>query len=125
MTLADRPIQPLPKGSPALSTEACAALLGQLAPGWTIAGARLEHRFAFDDFAAALRFVVTVGAMADAVDHHPEITLAWGAATIAIWTHTVGGLAEIDFIFAARADALYAALEPIRAYRIRNPAQPG
>ena len=47
---------------------------------------------------------VSVGAMADEVDHHPEICLTWGRATVTIWTHSVGGLSEADFVFAARAD---------------------
>ncbi len=110
-TLADRPIKPLPEGSPALAGPALAALVEELrAAGgaWSSEGGRLRKTFAFPDFRSALRFVDAVGAMADEVDHHPDVELSWGKATIQIWTHTVGGLAEIDFVFAARCERLYA-----------------
>jgi 4a-hydroxytetrahydrobiopterin dehydratase len=111
MNLADRPIKPLPKGSPALAGGPLAALLtelGSLSNGWDPAGGKLRKTFTFPDFRSALRFVDQVGAMADEVDHHPDVELSWGKATIQIWTHTVGGLAEIDFVFAARCERIYA-----------------
>ena len=110
-SLADRPIKPLPKGTPALEGDALAALDAELrAAGgaWSTEGGKLRKTFAFPDFRSALRFVDAVGAMADEVDHHPDVELSWGKATIQIWTHTVGGLAEIDFVFAARCERLYA-----------------
>lgn len=111
MSLADLPIAPLPLGSLALAAEAQAALLVEL-PSWAVTNGQLARMYRFSDFARALQFVVAVGALADAVDHHPEIALAWGKATIATWTHTIGGLADIDFRFAARCDRLYEALAP-------------
>jgi 4a-hydroxytetrahydrobiopterin dehydratase len=111
MNLADRPIKPLPKGTPALAGGALDELANELrAEGgaWSTEGGKLRKTFAFADFRSALRFVDAVGAMADEVDHHPDVELSWGKATIQIWTHTVGGLAEIDFVFAARCERIYA-----------------
>ena len=109
MSLADLPIAPLPAGSPAVAAATQTALLREL-PDWGVVDGKLARTYPFPDFARALQFVVAVGAMADAVDHHPEIALAWGKATVATWTHTVGGLAEIDFRFAARCDQLFGSL---------------
>ena len=109
MKLADRPIKPLPKGSPALAGDALAALVEELGGGWDAGGGKLRKTFSFPDFKSALRFVDQVGAMADEVDHHPDVELSWGKAAIQIWTHTVGGLAEIDFVFAARCERIYSA----------------
>jgi 4a-hydroxytetrahydrobiopterin dehydratase len=108
MNLADRPIRPLPKGTPALAGDALDALVRQL-PEWDAQSGKLRRTYRFADFRSALRFVDAVGAMADEVDHHPDVELSWGKATIQIWTHTVGGLAEIDFVFAARCDRIYSA----------------
>jgi 4a-hydroxytetrahydrobiopterin dehydratase len=111
-SLADRPIKPLPEGTPALAGAQLAALVEELhAAGgkWATDNNKLRKTFVFPDFKSALRFVDAVGAMADEVDHHPDVELSWGKATIQIWTHTVGGLAEIDFVFAARCEKLYAA----------------
>ena len=36
--------------------------------------------------------------------HHPDIFLTWGKVKVTLWTHSVGGLSENDFILAAKAD---------------------
>lgn len=105
--LVDRHCAPLPDGTPALAPDARDTLHREV-PAWdVIEGKRLRRTYSFPDFASALRFVDRVGAMSDAEDHHPEITFTWGRATIEIWTHTVGGLSENDFIYAAKADAIF------------------
>ena len=43
-----------------------------------------------------------VGALAERVGHHPGICLTWGKMKISIWTHAIDGLAESDFILAAK-----------------------
>ena len=64
----------------------------------------LEKEYKFKDFQTALDFTNNVGTLAEEVDHHPEICLSWGVAKVTIWTHSVGGLSEADFVFAARVD---------------------
>lgn len=56
--------------------------------------------FKFKDFKEALEFTVKVGAVADKMNHHPEINLSWGRVEIIIFTHDRDGLTEWDFIFA-------------------------
>jgi 4a-hydroxytetrahydrobiopterin dehydratase len=68
----------------------------------------LEKIFSFKNFQEALEFTNKVGALAEAVDHHPELCLTWGRVSITIWTHSIGGLSEADFVFAARSDELFA-----------------
>lgn len=105
-SLAERHCVALPEGTPALAPAAREELHAQI-PAWEVVdGKRLRRTFRFKDFAGALRFVDAVGAMSDAEDHHPEIALTWGRATIEIWTHTVGGLSENDFVYAARTDVI-------------------
>jgi len=108
--LAAREIKP-PRGADAQALQPAQVeeLLQQLGGSWQVVeGQRLEKTFKFDDFHGALEFTNRVGEMADAADHHPEICLTWGKATISIWTHSVGGLSEADFVFAAHADELAA-----------------
>jgi 4a-hydroxytetrahydrobiopterin dehydratase len=100
--LAARPTHPLPKGSPRLAPDELRRLLGELGHGWTVVGDRLRKPYKLADFAAAVAFVTKVGALADEADHHPDIAMGWGRAAIELWTHTVGGLSELDFILAAR-----------------------
>lgn len=64
----------------------------------------LEKAFKFKNFQEALDFTNKVGELAETVNHHPEICLTWGVAKITIWTHSIGGLSEADFVFAARCE---------------------
>jgi 4a-hydroxytetrahydrobiopterin dehydratase len=102
--LHDRTCTPLPKGTPALSADDTARLLDELGGGWAVFENRLRKAYTFSSFATALAFVNKVGVIADEQDHHPDVMLSWGRAVIELWTHTVGGLSENDFICAARFD---------------------
>ena len=78
--------------------------------GWTLDGSAIRRKFTFDSFAAAIAFVVRLGFEADAVDHHPEILIAYKRVTLTYTTHSEGGLTEKDFAGAARAMDLATAM---------------
>ena len=94
-------------GIPPLSRAEAEEALRRI-PGWTLAddGRRLERRFTFSDFAAALRFVIAVGEAAEREGHHPDIALGWGYATVSWQTRKIMGLHDNDFIMAAQTDTL-------------------
>lgn len=103
--LAARRCQPCEKGTPPLQGAALAALAAQL-DGWTVVdGHHLEKEYKFRDFKTALDYVNRLGEVAEAEGHHPDVFLAWGKVKVTLWTHSVGGLSENDFILAAKADA--------------------
>jgi len=107
MDLLSRHCSPLPKDSPPLEGEALDPYRSAVSDRWKVVdGHHLEARFEFDDFLGALAFTNQVGGVAEAEGHHPEVTLTWGEATVRIWTHSIDGLSENDFILAARLDAL-------------------
>ncbi len=79
----------------------------ELPSGWQLKeGHHLEKEYRFENFAEALAFVNRVGKMADEVDHHPDVYLAWGKARIQVWTHTKNGVTDKDYDFARRVEAL-------------------
>jgi 4a-hydroxytetrahydrobiopterin dehydratase len=93
-------------GAPALDAGTLAVLTVEV-PAWKVVDKHhLERAFAFADFASALAFVNRVGAIAEEENHHPDILLGWGKATVTTWTHSAGGLSENDFVLAAKIDAL-------------------
>lgn len=105
-SLASKECVPCKGGVPPLEGEAIERFLGEL-KGWNaINGHHLEKTYKFPDFAAALAFVNKVGAVAEQQQHHPDILLAWGKATITIWTHKIDGLTESDFVLAAKCDLI-------------------
>jgi 4a-hydroxytetrahydrobiopterin dehydratase len=104
--LASRKCQPCAAGTPALKGEDLKKLYGQL-DGWTVVNEHhLEKEYRFKDFAEALAFVNRLGAVAEEEGHHPDIFLAWGRVSVTLWTHSIGGLSEGDFILAAKADTV-------------------
>ena len=52
------------------------------------------------------KFVINVGKIAEIEGHHPDIWFGWGYAKIKIYTHAIKGLAESDFILAAKIDKI-------------------
>ncbi len=73
---------------------------------WRVEGTKLKKQLKFPNFAEALSFVNRVGALADAADHHPDITFGWGYAEIALTTHDRGGVTDVDIALAKRIDEI-------------------
>ena len=66
----------------------------------------LEKDFKFSNFLESQRFINKVGDIAEREGHHPDIVFGWGYAKIKIFTHAIKGLAESDFILAAKLDKI-------------------
>jgi len=67
---------------------------------WHAGGDVLKKRFEFENFAQSLEFVNRVGAIAERLDHHPDIYFGWGYAEINLTTHDRGGITDFDFAVA-------------------------
>ena len=61
------------------------------------------------DFKNSQNFINKVGDIAEKEGHHPDIWFGWGYAKIKIFTHAIKGLAESDFILAAKIDKIISA----------------
>ena len=66
----------------------------------------LLKEFKFKNFSDSQKFVFEVGNIAEKENHHPDIWFGWGYAKIKIFTHAIKGLAESDFILAAKIDKI-------------------
>jgi 4a-hydroxytetrahydrobiopterin dehydratase len=112
MKLSTKSCVPCEKGTPALADAAVTALLGEVV-GWTATKAapgkprQLEKRFEFDDFLGSMAFLNRVAAIAEAEQHHPDFSVHYNKVDLSVWTHTVGGLSENDFILAAKIDGVF------------------
>ena len=104
--LADKKCLPCRGGVPPLKGEELKKLHDNI-PHWQVVNEHHLHgEFRFPDFKQALDFVNRVGAIAEQEGHHPDILLAWGKVGITLWTHTIDGLTQSDFILAAKIDRL-------------------
>ena len=66
----------------------------------------IEKEFKFKNFLESQNFVTKVGEIAEREGHHPDISFGWGYAKIKIFTHAIKGLAESDFVLAAKIDKI-------------------
>ena len=66
----------------------------------------LTKEFIFKNFLDSQNFVNKVSNVAEQENHHPDISFGWGYCKIKISTHAIKGLAESDFILAAKIDRL-------------------
>ena len=71
-----------------------------------IDGFHLTKNFKYNNFQESQDFINNVGDIAEAEGHHPDLWFGWGYARIKIFTHAIKGLAESDFILAAKIDKI-------------------
>lgn len=80
-------------------------------PGWEIIfkneSPRLEKRFDFNTYEAAVAFTLKVTLIAQQADHHPFLITAPNYVKVRWWTHIINNLHKNDFIMAARTNELY------------------
>jgi 4a-hydroxytetrahydrobiopterin dehydratase len=75
-------------------------------PGWERSGDAIEKSFECGDFVGSVRFVESLVEPAEAMNHHPDLTISWDSVTVTISTHSEGGLTASDFELAGKIDAL-------------------
>ena len=106
-TLTAKSCTPCKGGVPSLAPAEVERFRAQV-PDWEVRddARRIERRFCFADFGAALEFVGGAGELAEAEGHHPDVCFGWGYATVNLQTKKIKGLHENDFIMAAKIDRL-------------------
>jgi 4a-hydroxytetrahydrobiopterin dehydratase len=67
----------------------------------------LLKEFKFKNFLDSKIFIDEVSKISESESHHPDIKFGWGYARIKIFTHAIKGLAESDFILAAKIDKIF------------------
>ena len=82
------------------------------APGWTLSGdgadVRIEKTYTFANYYETISFVNAVAFIANAQDHHPDLSVHYGRCVVRFNTHDVKGLSATDFECASLVDALLA-----------------
>ncbi|GAA1840857.1 VOC family protein [Microlunatus capsulatus] len=77
--------------------------------GWVNLLGGLQTRVTTPDFAAGLALVDAIGALADELDHHPDLGLRPGQVDVRLRSHDVGGITGRDVRMARRITELAAA----------------
>src|SRR6187549_3665351 len=78
--------------------------------GWKLARNKLTRTFEFQDFVASLSFVNSLVAYFESVDHHPDVSIAYGEVTFELTRFDVGGkVTDRDIEVAKKISATYRA----------------
>ncbi|KAM3216964.1 pterin-4-alpha-carbinolamine dehydratase 2, mitochondrial-like [Capsicum annuum] len=110
-----------------LTEEAANQLMPQVS-GWDLVNdggtLKLHRSWKVKTFTKGLEFFQEVANVAEAEGHHPDLHLVgWNNVKIDIWTHSVSGLTENDFILAAKVNGLD--LQHLLSEKLSRPAQTG
>lgn len=80
--------------------------------GWRLTGdgatVAIEKTFAFANYYETITFVNAVAFIANAQDHHPDLSVHYNRCVVRFNTHDVNGLSATDFECAAQVEALLA-----------------
>src|SRR5438445_10518801 len=77
-----------------LSENEVAARLREVT-GWSRAGKAIERTWTFRDFSEALALINKVGALSEAMNHHPDIANSWATVRLTLTPHDQGGLTSL------------------------------
>ncbi len=67
----------------------------------------IRRTYIFETTEEAKLFVTKVGQLAEREQHHPDTAQDKHTVSLEVYTHSVDGLTENDFIIAARADMIF------------------
>ncbi len=66
-------------------------------PGWYYEDGWIRRVYKTDGWPTTLMLVNAIGFYAEAADHHPDLDVHWGSVTVALSTHSAGGITAKDF----------------------------
>lgn len=72
--------------------------------GWQRRDSEITKEFKFGDFKQSMSFVNRVADMAEAANHHPDISISYNQVQMTLSTHSEGGVTEKDIDLAAKID---------------------
>lgn len=81
-----------------------AKVLASDLPGWHYSGGQIRRTFRTHGWKATLLVVNTVGHLAEAAWHHPDIKASFNRVEVALSSHDAGGITGRDFQLAKKID---------------------
>jgi len=107
MDLSKKKCIPCEGGIPPLTEKEIANFLSLISKDWKVtSNSRISREFFFVSYRHTIDFVNKIADLAENEGHHPVMHVYFGSALIELWTHSINGLSENDFILAAKIDRL-------------------
>ena len=107
MDLSKKKCIPCEGGIPPLTEIEISEYKKQISDGWQVTdNIKISKEFFFVSYRHTIEFVDKVADLAEAEGHHPVLHVYFGRVVAELWTHSINGLTENDFILAAKIDKL-------------------
>jgi|SRR5213593_2482612 len=73
-------------------------------PGWYFEDGWIRRNYKTDGWPTTLMLVTTIGYIAEAAYHHPDLAVTYARVTVKLMTHSAGGITDKDFELARRVE---------------------
>ena len=104
--LAQGKCKPCEGGVDPLKSGEVENLLKQLS-GWALENGTIAKTYSFKNYYQAMAFANAAAWISHREDHHPDMTVGYNTCRVSYITHAINGLAENDYICAAKLDKLF------------------
>ena len=84
------------------SDEAVRERLARELPHWSLDGRWIKRTYRTASWKSTLMVVNTVGHLAEAAWHHPDMTMSYAWVEVRLHTHSAKGITDKDFALAAK-----------------------
>jgi 4a-hydroxytetrahydrobiopterin dehydratase len=107
MDLSTKKCIPCEGGIPPLNGNEIKEYKKNISDGWKVLDdSKISKEFFFVSYRHTIDFVNKVADIAEGEGHHPVLHIYFGRVVVELWTHSINGLSENDFILAAKIDKL-------------------
>ncbi|MDP4208726.1 MAG: 4a-hydroxytetrahydrobiopterin dehydratase [Bacteroidota bacterium] len=107
MDLSTKKCKPCEGGVAPLNEKEVAEFKSLLPDDWTVSeNSKIAKTFLFVNYRHTIDFVNKVAALAEEEGHHPDLHVYYGKVVVELWTHSINGLSENDFILASKIERL-------------------
>jgi 4a-hydroxytetrahydrobiopterin dehydratase len=73
-------------------------------PGWYYEDGWIRRQYKTDGWPTTLMLVNTIGYLAEAAYHHPDLSVTWAKVWVKLQTHSAGGITDKDFELARKVE---------------------
>jgi 4a-hydroxytetrahydrobiopterin dehydratase len=74
--------------------------------GWYLEDGWIRRKYTTDGWPTTLMLVNAIGYLAEAADHHPDLSVSWAKVWVKLQTHSAGGITDKDFALAEKIESV-------------------
>ncbi len=113
------------KKLPVLADDVIEKRLKDELPDWWYEGKWIRRKYNTDGWLTTLALVNTIGFVAEAAWHHPDLEVTWGKVWVKLRTHSSNGITDRDFAVARKIEETVAVAAEARGAHGGDPQQVG